>query len=460
MHLRAVMTILILLALAVTPVRADEALAQQILKELIDVNTAPSGGNDMSEAIALLDGHLRAAGFDDDDITIVDGPDGIQHMVVRFSSPRPQHEPILMMAHLDVVEGLREDWSFEPYNMIERDGYFYGRGTVDNKAGAAIIVANLVRMKREGYRPNRDLIAMLTGDEETTGAGANWLATEGRELIDAEYALNSDGGGVILEDGEETVFVVQTAEKVYVSYRLQAVDPGGHSSRPRPDNPIYRIARALAALQQHAFPLDLNETTQQFFAHRAMEAPAEELAVLEPLAAGDLDDAALASLPEFPYYNALARATCVATQLDGGHAENALPQSATAVVNCRVLPQMPIEEVERTLANIVAPFDLELEQIAPTNAGPPSPLSETIVEPIRDVATELWPGIDLVPQMSTGATDGLFLRAVGIPVYGVSALAADPAENRAHGKDERVRVESFNNALTYWYRLTRHLTGG
>ncbi len=460
MLLCRILIVALFIALAVPAAEADQRLAQQIFKELVDTNTAPSGGSDTSEAVAGLVDHLRDAGFTDDDIGVVALDDKLVNLVVRYRSPRATEKPILMMAHLDVVEALPEDWSVAPFNMIERDGYFYGRGTVDNKAGAAIIVANLIRLKREGFRPNRDLIVMLTADEETTGASAYHLANDRRDLIDAEFALNTDGGMVILEEGEPKTFVMQTSEKVYVSFRLQALDPGGHSSLPRPDNPIYRIARYLEEQQRHPFPIDLNATSRAFFAERAGQAPESEKPLLEALANGDLDDAVLDTLPQYTYYNALARTTCVPTQIDGGHAENALPQTATVVINCRIVPQTPVEEVMQILGDMAAPYDISIEQVAEAYPSPPSPLTPSIVEPIRDVATEMWPGIEVVPEMSTGATDGLFMRNVGIPVYAVSAIAEDPNENRIHGKDERIRVESFNDSLQYWYRLVKRLSGG
>lgn len=458
--MRAIRSLVVFLVLVSTAVHADQQLAERIFKELVDTNTAPSGGGDTSAAVAGLIRHLEAAGFGDEEIDVVALDEKLVNLVVRLKSPRPTARPILMMAHLDVVEALPEDWSVAPFDMIEKDGYFYGRGTVDNKAGAAIIVASLIRMKREGYRPNRDLIAMLTADEETTGASAYHLANERRELIDAEFALNTDGGMIILEDGDPRTFVMQTSEKVYVSFRLEAHDPGGHSSLPRPDNPIYRLSRALAAQQQLEFPIDLNDTSRAFFAARAEQAPAAERPLLEALANGEKNDPVLEDLTDYTYYNALARTTCVATQIEGGHAENALPQSATAVINCRVVPQAPVEDVYEVIADLAAPHGIEVTQLAEALPSPPSPLTPGIVEPIRDVATEMWPGIEVVPEMSTGATDGLFVRNVGIPVYGVSAIAEDPNENRIHGRDERIRVESFNDALQYWYRLLRRLSGG
>jgi acetylornithine deacetylase/succinyl-diaminopimelate desuccinylase-like protein len=455
-----IMSLLLCAGLQGMPAHADEVLAQQILKELIDSNTAPSGGNDMSGAIAAISKRLLAAGFTDDELTVVAPNGGAANLVVRYRSASPQQKPILLMAHLDVVEALREDWSVDPFTMIEKDGYFYGRGTVDNKAGAAIIVANFIRMKQEGYQPDRDLIAMLTGDEESTGAGANWITTERRELIDAEFALNTDAGFVNLDGEKRTAFIVQTSEKVYVSFRLQALDPGGHSSLPRQDNPIYRMSRALAAQQQNIFPVDTNDTTQAFFAARAAESAGEQQQLLDALANGDFDDSIMSALPTYSYFNAQARTTCVATGIEGGHAENALPQTATAIINCRVLPQMDVEHVKQTLTNIVAPFDVTLEQIDVARPSPPSPLTDAVMKPVASVASEMWPGIKVEPEMSTGATDGLFVRSVGIPVYGVSAIAEEPDEQRAHGQDERISVASFNDALQYWYRLLRVMSGG
>ncbi len=458
MHRLTAAACLFVLLVSAPPARADVDLAQQILAELVASNTAPSGGNDMSEAIGILVGHLAEAGFEDDDMTVVAPGGGAENLVVRLASPKPTERPILLMAHLDVVEALPEDWSVPPYELVEQDGYFYGRGTVDNKAGAAVIVANLVRLKREGYDGDRDLIAMLTGDEETSGAGADWLATEGRHLIDAEFALNSDGGFVILEGDERTTFVMQTSEKVYVSYRLQALDPGGHSSLPRPDNPVYRIARTLVAQQRQPFPIDLSETTRAFFASRAPETSGEERELLEALLAGDLDDPVLERLPDYSYYNAQARTTCVATQIAGGHAENALPQTATAVINCRVLPQADPADVEARLRALAEVNDVTLDVVYAARPSPPSPLTPAIVGAVEAVAEELWPGIRLVPEMSTGATDGLFVRSAGIPVYGVSAIAEVPDELRAHGQDERILIESFDDSVRYWYRLLRRLT--
>lgn len=432
-----------------------ESMAKDILAELIAANTAPSGGDDMREAVAGLVKRLENAGFGDDDIHVVAETPKLENLVVRYRSDRPVARPILMMAHLDVVEALPEDWTVDPFFMTEKDGYFYGRGTTDNKAGAAIMVANFIRMKREGYVPARDLIIMLTADEETTGAGAQLLMGKHRELVDAEFALNTDGGSIILEGDRARAFTMQTSEKVYVSFTLEATDPGGHSSVPRADSPISRIARTLVDLQEFRFPIDLNETSRAFFRLWSPMAPAEARPVIEGILQDPQDPQLSARLIQHPYFNSLARTTCVATQLSGGHAENALPQTARAVVNCRVVPQSSAEETQNVLTAMAAKNGVTVTQVAPALASPPSPLDPAIVDPIEEIADEMWPGIVVIPEMSTGATDGLFVRNAGIPVYGVSAIAEDPDDFRAHGQDERIRAKSYFDALEYWYRLVK-----
>ncbi|MEX2125316.1 MAG: M20/M25/M40 family metallo-hydrolase [Woeseia sp.] len=443
---------------AVAQESSHDALARDILAELIAANTAPGGGNDMRIAVSGLVARLKNAGFSDDDIHVIGETDKLANLVVRYRGSSATSRPILMMAHLDVVEALREDWTVDPFFMSEKDGYFYGRGTTDNKAGAAIMVANFIRMKREGYEPGRDLIMMLTADEETTGRGAQLLVSEHKELVDAEFALNTDAGMIILEEDDPRAFIVQTSEKVYVSFTLEATDPGGHSSVPRADSAISRLSRSLVDLQQFRFPIDLNETSRAFFRLYAPIAPEEVQPVMEGLLQNPEDPQLSAKLVNWPYYNSLARTTCVATQLEGGHAENALPQSARATVNCRVLPQSSAEEARNVLTAMGAKNGVTVAQIAPAKPSPPSPLVPSILDPVEEAANSMWPGITLIPEMSTGATDGLFVRNAGIPVYGVSAIAEDPNDFRAHGQDERIRAESYYDALEYWYRLVKALS--
>ncbi|MGH8168062.1 MAG: M20/M25/M40 family metallo-hydrolase, partial [Woeseiaceae bacterium] len=433
-------------------------LAKDILAELIAVNTAPSGGNDMRGAVSSLVTRLRNAGFSDEDIHVIGETGKLANLVVRYRGGNGMSRPVLMMAHLDVVEAKPQDWTVDPFFMTEKDGYFYGRGTTDNKAGAAIMVANFIRMKREGYEPARDLVMMLTADEETTGNGARLLVTEHKNLIDAEFALNTDAGMIILEEGEPRAFIMQTSEKVYVSFTLEATDPGGHSSVPRADSAISRLSRTLVDLQQFRFPVDLNETSRAFFRLYAPMAPEDVRPVMEGLLETPEDPQLSAKLVNWPYYNSLARTTCVATQLEGGHAENALPQTARATVNCRVLPQSSAEEALNVLTAMGAKNGVTVTEIAPAKPSPSSPLEPSIVEPVEEVANAMWPGIPVIPEMSTGATDGLFVRNAGIPVYGVSAIAEDPNDFRAHGQDERIRAESYYDALEYWYRLVKALS--
>lgn len=450
--------VLALLALAATTTAADEHLATEILREIIAQNTAPSGGNDMRPTVASLEARLRAAGFGDDDISIVYSGETLPNLVVRYRSSAPARKPVLMMAHLDVVEALPEDWTKDPFELIEEDGYYYGRGTTDNKAGVAILVATFIRLKQENYDPDRDLIIMLTADEETSGDGAIKLANEHRELIDAEFALNTDGGAVFERDGVARAFVMQTSEKVYVSYRLQATDPGGHSSVPRADSAISRIARTLVALHEFRFPIDLNETTRKFFELSLPGLAPAEAEIVEAVLAGVPDEEVSARLDRLPYFNALMRTTCIATLIAGGHAENAIPQKATADVNCRVLPQFSEASIDEVMEALAAPYDVTVAKIFPFRASPPSPIRSSIIEPIMTVAQEFWPGVTLIPEMSTGATDGLFMRNVGIPVYAISAITEDPADLRAHGQDERIRIDSFERATEYWYRLVKVLS--
>lgn len=432
--------------------------ARDILAELVAVNTAPSGGNDIRPAVALLVRRLREAGFEDSDIDVLGHEENLPNLVVRLRSAKPAREPILLMAHLDVVEALPEDWTTDPFEMVEKDGYFYGRGTDDNKSGAAVLIANLIRYKQEGLQFDRDLIVSLNADEETDGNAIKWLLAEHRSLIDAEFALNTDGGPILLIDGKPLALMFNTSEKVYVSYALEATDPGGHSSRPHRDSAISRLARALVDLQAYEFPIDLNDTTRSFFSQWTLIAPAADAPLLQALVSDKPDPAALAGLPDAYYYNALARTTCVATQLSGGHAENALPQSARAVVNCRVLPQSSAAATRATLESIAAPYNVAVLEVFPATPSPPSPLNPKIVNPVTALAERMWPGIAVIPEMSTGASDGAFTRNAGIPTYTVSAIASDPNDMRAHGKDERIGVQAFRDMGEFWYELVKTLS--
>lgn len=434
----------------------DHALARQLLEELIASNTAPGGGPDTRHAVGLLVDHLRAAGFGDDDFSVVGISDELPSLVVRYRSPDPQAGAVLMMAHIDVVEGLASDWSYPPYQASEADGWIYGRGSTDNKAGVAMLVANFIQLRREGFVPDRDLVLMLTADEESAGLSATMFATTHRDLIAADFALNTDGGGVIAgPDGAPLAFVMQTAEKVYASYALSATDPGGHSSLPRADSPISALSRALVALEEYHFPVNLNEISRGFFANWSVVAPAQDRPLLEAMASWQPGDGEPAGLAASPYYNSLARTTCVATQLSGGHAENALPQTAQAVVNCRILPHESAGEVESRLRTLASPHGVMVETVYAPMASPPSLLRPDVVVPVTALAVRHFGAIPVIPELSTGATDGAFIRNAGIPVYGVGAIAEDPQDIRAHGMDERIAITAYRNATAYWYDLAR-----
>jgi acetylornithine deacetylase/succinyl-diaminopimelate desuccinylase-like protein len=433
---------------------AESKLAHDIMVELVAINTAPSGGDDTSAAVALLVRHLKAAGFNASEITILGQTPALQNLIVRYPSKKPARRPLLLMAHLDVVEALSEDWNYEPFAVTEEDGWYYGRGTNDNKTGAASLVANFIRLRNEGFEPDRDMIVMLTADEETTGNATKWLLAEHRDLIDAELALNTDGGPILVIDGKPLALMLQTSEKIFASFALEATDPGGHSSRPHRDSAISRLSRALVDLEAYEFPIDLNDTSRAFFERWIGIAPEDETLIRAVLSDEQQPDALDALLDEY-YYNAIARTTCVATQLSGGHAENALPQTAQAVVNCRYLPQSDAQTVRTTLQELVTPYDVSVSDMDPSTPSPPSPLSASVVDPITRIAESMWDGIAVIPEMSTGASDGAFVRNAGIPTYTVSAIADDPNDMRAHGQDERISVQAFNDANEFWYRLIK-----
>jgi acetylornithine deacetylase/succinyl-diaminopimelate desuccinylase-like protein len=359
------------------------------------------------------------------------------------------------MAHIDVVPALREDWSFEPFVFREEDGYFYGRGTTDNKAGATHLVANFIRLKREGFVPDRDLIMVLSADEETTGASVTWLVNERRDLVDAEFALNTDAGGGVLKDGKPHIFTVQASEKVYLTFQLEVKNPGGHSSIPVDDNAIYRLTMGLARLSEFDFPIEPNEITRAYFDRYAQFEEGETAELMRATANGDLAAAARLANME-PYWNAMLRTTCVATRLAAGHADNALPQTAQAVVNCRILPGKSPDDVEAELRRVLGDEQIVLSRLSEPTQSPPSPLTPEVMGTLEDLVEKLFPGAPVIPTMSTGATDGLYVRNGGIPVYGVSAMLEDEDEEiRAHGRDERLSTRAFYDALEFWYQMLK-----
>lgn len=443
-------------ATALTP---TEELAREILAELVAMDTSPAGDTGRTrESADRLAAMLKRAGFPDEDVQVLGLKPGDGNLIARYRSRKPAQPPVLLIAHLDAVSASPFTWDTNPLQLVEKDGYYYGRGTRDIKGGVAMLMANFIRLRAEGFRPNRDLILLFTADEEYSGGNVDWLLKEHRPLIDAAFALNTDAGQVdLLPDGRPEAFGLQTAEKIYASFALEASSPGGHSSRPGPDNAIYKLARALARVEQFRFPRDLNETARVYFERWARLAPPELAPGARALGVGRLDDPAIGAVEQSPYLNALIRTTCVATQLRGGNAENALPERARAVVNCRILPQSSPAVVEALLRDLVAPDGVTVNPVAPAPMGPPSPLDPQVVGPVEAVVAELWPGIPLLPEMSPGASDGIFLRGAGIPTYGVGAVPEDPDDDTSHAPNERIRIAAFNQAMEFWYRLTKRL---
>jgi acetylornithine deacetylase/succinyl-diaminopimelate desuccinylase-like protein len=373
---------------------------------------------------------------------------------------KPTKKPILLLGHMDVVEAKREDWPRDPFKMVEEGGYLYGRGAIDMKSGIAAIANSLLWLKAEGFKPKRDIIILFTGDEETTGNGALRAATEWRDLVDAEYALNADaGGGAFTKDMKPLGFGIQTSEKMYQSYWLTARNPGGHSSRPRPDNAIYDLATALKKVESHRFTPILNETTRAYFQYRQKQEKGPLGDAMRRWLANEKDGEAADIIEASPLEVAQTRTRCVATRLEGGHADNALPQMAKSMVNCRIFPGMEAKAVQDELQQTVG-SGVNVEPVAEARPSPPSPLRPDVIKAVTDSIRKRHPGVDLTPQMSTGATDGLFFRSVGIPVYGVSgAWIISPDDERAHGKDERIPVKSFNGELDHWHDIVKALAG-
>jgi acetylornithine deacetylase/succinyl-diaminopimelate desuccinylase-like protein len=444
---------------ALTP---QQQLALDIFKELVEINTVTATG-DTARAAEAMAARLRAAGFEGPDVQVFTPAPRKGNLVARLRGAGTR-KPILLLAHLDVVPADPADWSVEPFKLTERDGYFYGRGTGDDKYMAASFVANLIRYRQEGYRPDRDVIVALETDEEIldrNALGIVWLLKNHRELIEAEFALN-EGGAVGLKAGKPIRNSVQTSEKVSSTYQLEVTSRGGHSALPRKENAIYRLAEGLVRLSKFAFPVKLSETTRAYFERTAELESDQTAADIRSVLSGRPDPASLSlmRLAANPAYNAQLRTTCVATMLEGGHAYNALPQLARATVNCRILPGDSPDEVKATLVQVLADDRIVVRQIGEPVLSASSALHGEIMGAIAKLSAEFWPGAPIVPTMSAGATDGSYLRNAGIPTYGHSGLAGDVDDMRAHGKDERVLVSSFFAGQEYLYRLVKMLAGG
>jgi acetylornithine deacetylase/succinyl-diaminopimelate desuccinylase-like protein len=441
---------------------AQQQLAFDIYKELVEINTVTATG-DTKQAAEAMAARLRAGGFAEADVQVFSPAPRKGNLVARLRGSGAR-KPILLLAHIDVVPANREDWSVDPFKLTEQDGYYYARGSGDDKFMAAAFVTNMIRYKQEGYKPDRDIILALETDEEILDAnalGIQWLLKNHRDLIDAEFALN-EGGGVGLKDGKAIRNSVQTTEKVSLSYQLAVKNRGGHSSVPARDNAIYHLAEGLVRLSKFNFPQKLNETTRAFF-ERTAQFENEQTAADIRSALSDKPDPSTMSFTRLaanPVYNAQLRTTCVATMLEGGHAINALPQLASAKVNCRIMPGEDVDEVKATLERVLADDQIAVTQLGKPVLSAPSALHEEIMGKIEKLSQEFWPGAVVLPVMSAGATDGSYLRNAGIPTYGHSGLAGDINDVRAHGKDERVLIKSFYEGDEYLYRLVKMLAGG
>jgi acetylornithine deacetylase/succinyl-diaminopimelate desuccinylase-like protein len=440
----------------------QQQFARDIYQELVEINTVTATG-DTARAAEAMAARLRAAGFPEADVHAFSPAPRKGNLVARLRGTGAR-KPILLLAHIDVVPANREDWSVDPFKLIEKDGHFYARGSGDNKYMASAFVTNLIRYKQEGYRPDRDIILALETDEEILdrdGLGIQWLLKNHRDLIDAEFALN-EGGPVALRNGKAIRNSVQTSEKVAVSFLLEVKNKGGHSSVPSRDNAIYHLAEGLVRLSKFSFPVNLNETTRAFFERSAQFEGDQTAEDMRSVLSDKPDPAALSfvRLAANPVYNAQLRTTCVATMLEGGHAVNALPQLATAKVNCRIMPGEPVDGVKATLERVLADDRITVTQIDQAVLSAPSPLHEEIMGAIEKLSREFWPGAVVMPVMSSGATDGSYLRNAGIPTYGHSGLAVDVNDYRIHGKDERIPVKSFYEGQEYLYRLVKMLAGG
>ena len=437
---------------------ANDARAREIFKQLIEINTTDTPGGNVTRAAEAMAARLKAAGFADADVQVL-GPDPRKGNLVARLRGTGAKRPLLLLAHLDVVEAKREDWSFDPFVFREQDGYFYGRGTSDDKSMAAHFVANLIRLKEEGFRPERDLILALTADEEGgTFNGVDWLIKNHRNLIDAEFSINEGGGGT-MRGGKYLTNEIQASEKVFQDFRLEVTNSGGHSSLPVKDNAIYHLAEGLARLAKFDFPVELNEVTRGYFERSAtVQTDSKMAADMRAVAKTPPDLAAAARLSaSLPYYNAQMRTTCVATRLNGGHANNALPQLAGANVNCRILPGVSPAAVKDKLVEVLADPKIKVSFVGEATPSKPSPLRPDVIGAVESLTKEMFPGVIVVPVMSTGATDGLYLRNGEIPTYGVDGSFGDIDDVRAHGRDERIGVKQFYEGLEFQYRLIKAL---
>jgi acetylornithine deacetylase/succinyl-diaminopimelate desuccinylase-like protein len=463
-----------LLAAATVPALAQldqqsKKLSRDIFQQLIEINTTDSVGSTTVAAKAMAQ-RLLDAGFAKEDVLVL-GPNDRKGNVLARLHGTGRAKPILFIGHLDVVEARRSDWTTDPFQFVEKDGYFYGRGTQDMKESDAVLVTTFIRLKQEGFQPDRDLILALTADEEGGASnGVDWLLKNHRDLIDAAFVLNSDSGGVDLENGKPLSFDVEADEKLYGDYQLTAASPGGHSSLPVPDNPIYHIADALTRLQAYQFPFELNPVTRAYFERMSRLESGQTAEDMKGILQNPADARSMERLSAIPKYNAIMRTTCVATRLSGGHANNALPQTAEANVNCRILPGYSNEQIRQQLIHILNEPKVSVRYVSENGevqdtagdvkAVPPTALQPEVMQPLEKLVARMWPGIPVVPEMEAGASDGKITSEAGLPTYGLNGIAIDINDVREHGKDERVAVDSYYQGVEFYYRFVKMLSGG
>jgi acetylornithine deacetylase/succinyl-diaminopimelate desuccinylase-like protein len=443
--------------------------AHDIFKELIEINTTDSIGS-ITMAAQAMRKRLLDAGFAPADVVVIGPNERKENMVARYRGKAGSKlRPILIIGHLDVVEARREDWSTDPFKFVEQDGYYYGRGTQDMKESDAIAVTDFIRLKKEGFVPDRDIILALTADEEGGRSnGVDWLLKNHRDMVDAEFVLNPDSGGVATDHGKPLTIEFEATEKLYADYQVLATNPGGHSSLPKPDNAIYHVADALGVLEKSPFPFELNPVTREYFTQMAGIETGQTAADIRSILGTTPDPAAIQRLSQDARYNSTMRTTCVATMLSGGHAPNALPQRAEANVNCRIFPGHSQEEIRLQLVRLFD--DPKLSVRCRTDAGDladqcsdrksmvPPPLRADVMKSLRKVAAQLWPGTPVIPTMVTGSSDSIYTMYAGIPSYGISGVAVDRDDMRMHGKDERLKVDSYYTGVEFYYQFLKALT--
>lgn len=439
--------------------RPDQVEFRALYKELVETNTTLSSGS-CTLAAERMAARLKAAGFPESQLTLYADPEHPKEggLVAIYPGTSTTLKPILGIAHIDVVEAKREDWVRDPFTLIEEGGYFYGRGAIDDKAMASILVDTLIRFQKSGYKPKRTVKVALTCGEETNGAfnGAQWLAANKRDLIDAEFALNEGGGGSTDGKGKVVEQAMQVGEKTFGTFRLETRNPGGHSSVPRPDNAIYELAHALIRIEGHEFPLEMTETTRTYFREAGAGRKDEIGAAMVALAANPNDKAAETIANRDPFLHSNLRTTCVATMLDGGHARNALAQRAGAYVNCRIFPGHSVESIGAELSRVIGDPGVTVTAIPPLRPSPPPPpLDPKVMDPAKKLVAKYFPGVPLVPTMANGYTDATFLGAAGIPTYGVPGVWGDPDGNGAHGLNERIEVRSLYTGRDFLYDLIK-----